>query len=96
MRNNEIHVATEKNIAGKTAQKTPGPKYEVNIEGQLFEWENSTITVPELRELGHLPTDLPVLLINLKTNEQRTLDEDEIVELKPGMGFSKKTIFKRG
>ena len=73
-----------------------GPKFQIDVEGTLFDWDEDTITVPQIRKLGNLPEDLPVLLIFLKTNEQRTLDEDEVVDLKPGMGFSKKHTFKRG
>lgn len=73
-----------------------GPKFWVNIEGETFPWDDDEITPDEIRELGGLPDDLPVLLINLKTNEQRELDEGKAVELKPGMGFSKKIKFKRG
>ncbi len=73
-----------------------GPKYHLNIEGTLYEWPEGTITVPEIRELGSLPADLPVIEIDLQTNEERTLAEDEIVELKPGKGFSKKVGWKRG
>jgi hypothetical protein len=52
--------------------------------------------VPELRSLGGLPADLPVLEVNLKDNTERTLKEDEVVDLKPGHGFAKKVRFKRG
>ena len=72
------------------------PKFQVNIEGTVHPWESDTISVPELRRLGSLPHDLPVLLIDLKTNEQRALAEDEVVDLKPGMGFSRKYQFRRG
>ncbi len=72
------------------------PKFEVNIEGALYPWDKETITVPEIRELGKLPTDLPVIEVDLKDNTERTLAEDEIVELKPGKGFGKKVSFKRG
>lgn len=71
-------------------------KFKVNIEGTVYEWHSSTISVPEIRELGGLPTDLPVLFINLKTNEQETLAEDECVHLKPGMAFARKYQFRRG
>jgi hypothetical protein len=73
-----------------------GPKFEVNIEGTNYPWDRDTITVPELRTLGNLPGDQAVEEINLETNEQRTLPESEIVQLKPGLGFSKKIKFKRG
>jgi hypothetical protein len=52
--------------------------------------------VPELRELGKLPSDMPVIEIDLKENTERTLREDELVDLKPGKGFGKKVGFKRG
>lgn len=73
-----------------------GPRFEINIEGVLYPWEKETITVPELRELGKLPTDLPVIEVDLKDNTERTLPESEVVELKPGKGFGKKVGFKRG
>jgi hypothetical protein len=73
-----------------------GPKFLIDIEGATYPWTQSTITVPELRELGGLPSDVPVEEINLDTNEQKTLAEDATVELKPGVGFSKKIKFRRG
>ena len=73
-----------------------GPKYTINIEGQDHDWDRDTITVPELRELGGLPSDLPIIEIDLKTNDQRTLAEDEVVTLRPGLGFSKKIKYQRG
>lgn len=72
------------------------PEFEANIEGTLYPWNKETITVPEIRALGKLPTDLPVIEVDLKDNTERTLAEDEIVELKPGKGFGKKVGFKRG
>ena len=74
----------------------PGPKYEINIEGTTYPWSDDTITVPQLRELGHLPADTPVIEVDLKTNVERTLDESAVVELRPGKGFGRKVSFKRG
>lgn len=74
----------------------PGPKYEINIEGTTYPWSGDTITVPQLRELGHLPLDTPVIEVDLKTNVERTLDENEVVQLRPGQGFGRKVSFKRG
>lgn len=71
-----------------------GPKYQVDIEGKLFPWDKRTITPAEIRLLGGLPAD-PVMVIDGDNNE-RQLAEDEVVELKPGLGFSKKVRFKRG
>jgi hypothetical protein len=73
-----------------------GPKFIVNVEGVEHEWARSTITVPEVRSLGGLPVDQPVVEVDLKDNSERTLREDEVVELKPGQGFAKKVKFQRG
>jgi hypothetical protein len=73
-----------------------GPKYEVNLDGDIREWGKSTISVTELRGLAGWGADQPVVMVDLKTNEERDLREDETVELKPGQGFSKKIKFKRG
>lgn len=73
-----------------------GPKYHLDIEGTIHDWDEDTITVPQIRELGGLPTDLPVLEIDLKDNSQRELAEGEVVELRPGLGFSKKVRYQRG
>lgn len=83
-------------VGTQAGQPGKGPKYHVNIEGEVFPWDEDEITPDEVRELGGLPADLPVLLINLQTNEQRELEEDEVVELQPGLGFSKKIKLKRG
>lgn len=73
-----------------------GPKYEVNVEGTIKPWDKETITVPEIRQLGGFPSDQPVLEVNLADNTERTLAEDDVVELKPGHGFAKKVGFRRG
>ena len=73
-----------------------GPKYEVNIEGTIHAWEQGTITVPQIRELGGFPTDQPVVEVDLETNVETTLAEDAVIQLKPGQGFAKKVEFKRG
>lgn len=73
-----------------------GPKYEIDIEGTKFPWDEDTITPAQIRELGNLPSDQPVIEVDLKTNEERTLAEGEVVEVKPGKGFGKKVTFKRG
>lgn len=73
-----------------------GPKYYVNIEGTQHPWDSSTITVGEIVALGGWDLSQGVIEIDLKTNEQRTLQPEETVELKPGQGFAKKHLFKRG
>ena len=73
-----------------------GPKFHIDIEGTLYPWDEDTITVPQLRRLGNLPSNVTVQEIDLQDNTQRDLAEDEIVQLKPGMGFSKKVKYQRG
>lgn len=73
-----------------------GPKFTVNIEDRDYAWNADTITVPEIRTLGGIPADQQIQEINLETQEERTLAEDEVVKLKPGRGFSKRIKFQRG
>ncbi|MDQ4143154.1 MAG: multiubiquitin domain-containing protein [Actinomycetota bacterium] len=76
--------------------KAGGPKYVVNVEGLDHDWPRPTITVAEIRELGGFAATDPVIEVDLKDNSERTLGEDEVVDIKPGMGFGKKIKFKRG
>lgn len=68
----------------------------LDIEGQLVEWNEPTITTEQIAELGGWDPSQGVILINFKDQTERTLEPGEVVELKPGMGFSKKIRFKRG
>ena len=72
-----------------------GKKYYVNIEGTEYEWGKETITTPEIRTLGKLPADLPVVEETPEGTE-RTLAENETVELKPGHRYGRAPKFKRG
>ncbi len=72
-----------------------GPKFILDIEGVLKPWDQDTITTEEVITLGGWDPSLGAILID-KDNNERTLQAGEVVELKPGMGFSKKIRFKRG
>jgi hypothetical protein len=72
------------------------PKYNVDIEGQIYEWDRDTITVSELRELAGYTADQQMIEVDLQDNTERVLGEGDEVELKPGKGFAKKVAFKRG
>lgn len=72
-----------------------GPKYFVNIEGTEYEWPKQTITTAEIRQLGNLPADLPVIEEQADGSE-RTLEEDETLELKPGHRFGRAPKYRRG
>ncbi len=76
-------------------KKSKGPKYYVNIEGEKYEWDSETITTEEIANLGGWDPGIGVIEID-KDNNERTLQPDEVVELKPGHGFAKKVRWKRG
>ncbi len=79
------------------AQQTArSPKFHLDIEGEITPWDEDVITTEQVAELGGWDASLGVILIDLKDNTERTLQPGELVELKPGMGFSKKVRFKRG
>ena len=72
-----------------------GPKFLVDIEGDLKPWGKDTITTEEVIALGGWDPSQGAILID-KDNNERTLKFGEEVELKPGHGFSKKVRFRRG
>lgn len=78
-----------------TKGKGQGPKFTIDIEGNLKPWDKDTITTEEIINLGGWDPSQGAILID-KDNNERNLQPGEIVELKPGMGFSKKIRFKRG
>ncbi len=72
-----------------------GKKLYVNIEGREYPWERDTITAAEIRTLGNLPANLPVVE-EFPDGTERTLGENETVELKPGHRYGRAPKFKRG
>jgi len=72
-----------------------GSKYTLDMEGEFKPWDKETITTEEIISLGGWDPSQGAILID-KDNDERTLHPGEVVELKPGMGFSKKIKFKRG
>lgn len=77
------------------AKAKAGPKFQVDIEGTLYDWDRDTITTEEIASLGGWDPSVGVIEID-KDNNERTLEPGAIVELKPGQGFAKKVKFKRG
>lgn len=71
-------------------------KYFLDIEGTIHEWSQNTITTEEVIELGGWEPSKGAILIDLKTNEEENLNPGQVIELRPGLGFSKKHRFKRG
>ncbi len=80
----------------KEEGRSKGPKYHLDIEGEIVPWDKDTITTEEVIELGGWDPSLGAMVIDLKTNTERMLTPGEEIDVKPGMGFSKKVHFKRG
>ena len=73
-----------------------GPKFTLDIEGNLVPWDENGITTEQIALLGGWEVSQGVLLIDFRDNSERTLQPGEVVELRPGLGFSKRVRFKRG
>lgn len=87
--------ASNENPNDNKGQEGKGPKYYVDIEGVLIPWDKETITTEEIISLGGWEPNQAVVLID-KDNQEHNLVPGQVIELKPGMGFSKKIRFKRG
>ena len=72
-----------------------GKKHYVNIEGTEYSWDKETITTQEIRTLGNLPSNLPVVE-EFPDGTERTLAENEVIDLKPGHRYGRAPKFKRG
>lgn len=73
-----------------------GPRYVVDVEGDLKEWSSSSITPAEIRTLAGWPGDQQIVLVDDKSGEETPLEEGVPAALKPGQGFGRKIKFKRG
>lgn len=75
-------------------------QYEVMIEGEAHLWTKNTISVTEIRELGKLPADGPVIEQDLRDGSERTLSEDDVLrpgKLREGASLTKKRVnFRTG
>ena len=82
-------VETQKESKGK------GPKFFLCIEGREYPWSEPTITTEQIAQLGGWDPSIGVIAVD-RDNNERTLAPGEVVELKPGRGFGKKHVWKRG
>jgi hypothetical protein len=75
-------------------------QYEIMIEGEAHPWANDTISVADIRELGNLPTEAPIIEQDLRDGTERTLTEGEVLrpgKLKEGTRLTKKRVnFRKG
>lgn len=73
--------------------------HEVMIEGKAHPWNKDTISVADIRELGGLPADVPIIEEDLRDGTERTLANDEVLEpgtLEPGKRPTKRVNFRPG
>lgn len=76
-------------------QHDDGHRYYIDIEGVERPWTSPTITTEEIARLGGWDASAGIIEID-RENVERTLASGEVVELKPGHGYSKKVRWKRG
>ncbi len=69
--------------------------YILNIEGEEVPWDQDTITTEQIAELGDWDISKGVIEVD-QHNIERTLAPGEVIEIKPGHGFGKKHLWKRG
>ncbi len=86
---------TSKHNHGQGSHHGQGPRYCVNTEGTFHDWPQDTITTEEIAELGGWDPALGVIEVDHHNNE-RTLEPGEVVQLKPGQGFCRRILWKRG
>jgi hypothetical protein len=76
-------------------EKDDGRKFFINIEGVEYPWDRETITVSEIRTLGKLPANLPVIEED-PDGREITLQEGQTVTIKPGHRHGRASRYKRG
>lgn len=72
-----------------------GKKYFIDIEGKEYEWGSETITILDIRSLGGIPADQPIVQEDADGTE-RTLSETEVITLQPGHRHGRAPRYKRG
>ena len=74
-----------------------GPEVEfiLDIEGTKHKWHKETITVIEVRELAKIPHDQR-LVCEDEHGCERTIEETEIIIIKPGHRHGRAPKYKRG
>ncbi len=76
-------------------QEVEGRFYTLFIDGREFHTEKSELTGLEIMNLGGIPRELGLLLIQ-EDGTQVQVREDEVIELQPGRRFKKAPRFVRG
>ena len=79
----------------KEKQEGQGKKFYITIEGAEYPWNNTTITVRELRALAKLPAGFPVVE-EFPDGTEKSLAPTDVITLKPGHRYGRAPKFKRG
>lgn len=72
-----------------------GPFYAFEVEGVEYHHDQPEITGGEIMDLADIPRSDGLVQI-LDDGTQKTVSEEEVIELKPGRRFKKRPRFKRG
>ena len=72
-----------------------GKKFYINIEGTEIQVDSEVITVAQIRALGNIPADQPIVEESPDGTE-RTLRDDETITLKPGHRYGRAPRYKKG
>lgn len=85
--------------SGVAAPKQPeaeaGPFYAFEVEGVEYRHDEPEITGGQIMDLADIPRSDGLVQI-LDDGTQKTVAEDEVIELEPGRRFKKRPRFKRG
>lgn len=74
-------------------------QYEVLVEGKIYPWDKKAINTSDIRSLGQLPADRPVIQMDLTNGDESPFPEDQVHELVPlqeGKRPAKHVNFRRG
>jgi hypothetical protein len=72
-----------------------GPFYAFFVDGEELRIDEPTITGGKIMDLAGIPREVGLILL-VDDGTQRTVDPDEVFELKPGRRFKRAPRFKRG
>lgn len=84
-------------IAANADERDPGngPFYTFEVDGKEYRHDEPSITGSEIMDLADISRSDGLVQL-LDDGTQRTVAEDEVIELKPGRRFKKRPRFKRG
>lgn len=83
------------NEASTAQPDVDGKFFTFFVDGEEFHVHESTITAGDIMDLAGIDRDVGLILLR-DDDTQEQLDEDEVLELKPGRRLKKAPRFKRG